>query len=568
MESLVNYKKYNNNPLFLELEKMGIHKTQNYMPLYKLLFALNDQNYNSINLNHEWSLGKFNNLIEDINKGFNCTIKNQQGIIKEKNVFIKKAPLLDPYYYVMGKYDIDDKELFTLPIINKNENLKINNPYNSSYVDGFFSFLTNQLHAQYKIVHGNEFYGSFVGYDMQYQFDVAEDLDYLIKSDFFIKNQNKLFKIDDYSSIFNPKLPPITISTEEDHFATMSDIEILDNGWIIAKKNEEISMLEFEPSIDINKETISLCKSSEYSNSTYSSRSSHTTNSDKDGNDMQISDNESDTSEDIESMSDDDSESSGSSCQDKISITLENFPIHLICTEKCDETLDYLINRDLIKKEEWFAILAQIIFTLIIYQKCFHFTHNDLHTENIMYVVTTKQFLYYKFNKKMYKIPTYGRIFKIIDFGRAIYKIKGNIICSDEFKTGGNAYGQYNCEPFLNSNKPRIDPNYSFDLCRLACCIFDYLIDDLDDIPKLINKNPLVKLINEWCRDDNGLLINYKKNGKERYSGFKYYKMIASKVHKHLPILQLDRKEFKHFEVNKIVKGKDIMNIDILPSFV
>jgi hypothetical protein len=185
-----------------------------------------------------------------------------------------------------------------------------------------------------------------------------------------------------------------------------------------------------------------------------------------------------------------------------------------------------------------------------------------------MYVATNKQFLYYKFNKKMYKIPTYGKIFKIIDFGRAIYKIKGNIICSDEFKTGGNAYGQYNCEPFFNSNKPRIEPNYSFDLCRLACCIFDYLIDDLDDIPKLINKDPLVKLINDWCRDDNDLLINYKKNGKERYSGFKYYKMIALKVHKHLPILQLDRKEFKQFEVTKILKGKDIMNIDTLPSFV
>ena len=46
MESLVNYKKNNNNPLFLEFEKLGIHKTQNYMPLYKLLFALNEQNYN------------------------------------------------------------------------------------------------------------------------------------------------------------------------------------------------------------------------------------------------------------------------------------------------------------------------------------------------------------------------------------------------------------------------------------------------------------------------------------------------------------------------------------------
>jgi hypothetical protein len=44
--------------------------------------------------------------------------------------------------------------------------------------------------------------------------------------------------------------------------------------------------------------------------------------------------------------------------------------------------------------------------------------------------------------------------------------------------------------------------------------------------------------------------------------------MIALKVHKHLPILQLDRKEFKQFEVTKILKGKDIMNIDTLPSFV
>ena len=567
MESLVNYKKNNNNQLFLELAKIGIHKTQNYMPLYKLLFALNDTNYNSINLNHEWSLDKFNVLIEDVNKGFNCAIKDQTGSIKEKNIFIKKAPLLDPFYYVMGKYDIDNKELFTLPILNTNDNLKINNPYNSSYVDGFFSYLTNQLHSQYKIVHGNEFYGSFVGYDMEYRFDVAEDLDYLIKSDFFIKNQNKLFKIDDYSSIFNTKLPPIQISTEEGNFSTLTDIEILDNGWIISKNYEDMNMLEFEPSVDSNKDIISLCKSSECSKSTYSSRSSHTTNSD---NNMQISDDESDITEDIdiESLSSDGTESSDSSSQEKVVITLENFPIHLICTEKCEETLDYLILHDLIKKEEWFAILSQIIFTLIIYQKCFHFTHNDLHTENIMYVKTPKQFLYYKFNKKMYKVPTYGRIFKIIDFGRAIYKIKGNIICSDEFKSGGNAYGQYNCEPFLNSNKPRIEPNYSFDICRLACCIFDYLIDDLDDIPKLIHKNPLVKLINEWCRDDNGLLINYKKNGKERYSGFKYYKMIASKVHKHLPILQLDRKEFKQFEVTKILKGKDIMNIDTLPVFV
>ena len=41
------------------------------------------------------------------------------------------------------------------------------------------------------------------------------------------------------------------------------------------------------------------------------------------------------------------------------------------------------------------------------------------------------------------------------------------------------------CLSYLNENKPRIDPNYSFDLCRLGCSLFDYFIDDLDDIKKL-----------------------------------------------------------------------------------
>ena len=61
---------------------------------------------------------------------------------------------------------------------------------------------------------------------------------------------------------------------------------------------------------------------------------------------------------------------------------------------------------------------------LITYQKMFSFTHNDLHTNNIMYIETEKRFLYYKINHRHYKIPTYGKIFKIIDYGRAIYNLK------------------------------------------------------------------------------------------------------------------------------------------------
>ena len=45
-----------------------------------------------------------------------------------------------------------------------------------------------------------------------------------------------------------------------------------------------------------------------------------------------------------------------------------------------------------------------------------------------MYVETDKQNLVYHFDNKYYKVPTFGKIWKIIDFGRAIYKFKGHTI--------------------------------------------------------------------------------------------------------------------------------------------
>ena len=58
---------------------------------------------------------------------------------------------------------------------------------------------------------------------------------------------------------------------------------------------------------------------------------------------------------------------------------------------------------------------------LYIPSKEFKFTHNDLHINNIMYTKTDGSFLYYKFNNVYFKVPTYGYVFKIIDFGRAIF---------------------------------------------------------------------------------------------------------------------------------------------------
>jgi hypothetical protein len=77
--------------------------------------------------------------------------------------------------------------------------------------------------------------------------------------------------------------------------------------------------------------------------------------------------------------------------------------------------------------------------TLLTYQNAFNMTHNDLHTNNIMFSTTTAEFITYKYKDKYYMVPTYGKIFKIIDFGRSIYKYSGIQFCSDSFATGGDA---------------------------------------------------------------------------------------------------------------------------------
>ena len=194
---------------------------------------------------------------------------------------------------------------------------------------------------------------------------------------------------------------------------------------------------------------------------------------------------------------------------------------------------------------------------LYLYQKAFDFTHNDLHTNNVMCISTTEEFLHYKIMGKYYKIPTFGRIYKIIDFGRAIYTVNGTVLCSDSFSENGTAHTQYNCEPFYNPKKPLIKPNYSFDLCRLSCSMVDFIVEDIKHINNY-RKVPIYDLIISWLYDDNGVNILYKKNGEERYPDFKLYKMIARIVHNHLPENQFSHDCFKQYETDTLEKCMDL----------
>ena len=239
----------------------------------------------------------------------------------------------------------------------------------------------------------------------------------------------------------------------------------------------------------------------------------------------------------------------------------------MIFLEKCAGTLDQLFVKKLANNDHLASALFQVVMILITYQKMFHFTHNDLHTNNIMYVETEVEFLYYKYAGKHYKVPTYGRIFKIIDFGRAIYKVQGKTFCSDSFAPGGDASTQYNFEPFLNKKKPRLEPNYSFDLCRLGCSIYDFILDIEDELDENFIPDDFQSLIMDWVRDDNGKNVIYKKSGEERYPNFKLYKMIARTVHHKTPESQLEKPFFKEFQWTGETTEPTI-DIDSFPCYV
>ena len=234
----------------------------------------------------------------------------------------------------------------------------------------------------------------------------------------------------------------------------------------------------------------------------------------------------------------------------------------MVVLEKCDNTLDYLLENDILRIEELESAIFQIVTILYTYQKLYHFTHNDLHTNNIMYVNTDITHLYYKIKDKLYKVPTFGKIYKIIDFGRSIYTYNNKLMCSDSFSSNGTAHTQYNFGPYYNDKKPVIEPNYSFDLCRLACSIFDFICDDINHIDTFRKATPLYDLIFSWLYDDNQRNMLYKSNGDDKYPGFKLYKMISKLVHKHLPENQYEHSVMTKFRIDTMSDEVKMINID------
>ena len=586
LENLQNTYETTDHDILNEYSPYNITGLQHYNPIYSYFFDLNETNVQRTTLKHKYAIHDLETVLE-----------TETGELVRRPVFIKFSPLLDPIKYMIGKYDVASDAIHTLPSISGLPlcHPKLADKNNASYIDCFFSYLSSQLLHRHGLVNAIDFYGSYLGIQEKYKMNISDDLDYLCMSRFFNENVGALFKVSEeipssgnYGNGSRGNKQRLHIkSSLKTHNISVVDLDIVDldrtpeqetitsilaenqpNNESIEPENDDCNEVVYEKPQN-HSSTVS-SESSDDSNVNYSTEDSDPEDSENESessNDNEDGGDDEPASEDDEEENDEDEGSDDG--EDHIFSYMNNFPIQMICLEKCDGTIDELFEKGEITKKEGAATMIQIIMTLVAYQRAFSFTHNDLHTNNIMFVHTDIEFLYYKYNKKTYKVPTYGRIFKIIDFGRSIYRFCGKIFCSDSFAPGGDAATQYNCEPYMNEDKPRLDPNPSFDLCRLGCSIYDFLIEDETEE----DMDTFQKTIYRWCCDDNRKNILYKRDGEERYPDFKLYKMIARTVHHHAPAAQLDYPFFSQFalsakEIKKVGKDVAVMDIDGIPSYM
>ena len=278
------------------------------------------------------------------------------------------------------------------------------------------------------------------------------------------------------------------------------------------------------------------------------------TESDLEKSDEEESDKEESDKEESDSLSDISSLSYNSEDEsDDYIVNINNFPVQLLFIEKLEGTLTSLfpdIDINLLT-----SCYFQINFALLYLQKKYKFTHNDLHISNIMYISTTKKFLYYKYNNLYFKVPTYGKIFKIIDFGRCIFTFKNKLFYNDVFSIYGDCEGQYNypisnIDLFLddkNINSNNIKPNFSFDMCRLTTSVLEEINENNIFKEKGDNIDNFMNLVNLILKDkDNNTIYT-----DELKNSFNLYINIAKNSCNGIPYNIINHKVFKKYKIPK-----------------
>ena len=476
--------------------KVNMKSIQFYMPIYSLYFHVHNtlKSNLKIDLRRNYYLRRIKEITKERYYNSNMLLigsvyDSSKNRLEDKAMFCKCIPILDPVHCINNNYNLVTTNNHHLPSsYNFNTFKKINDMNNTAYIDVFFSFLCGQLTSSNKSPSFPLYYGSMNGLG-KYKYDITEEYHDMKVDKCFNKTLDKGFTIDVY------------IDNEFENLSEHSDTDSI----------ESISRSDMSDCSLRSSRSGGSLRSSMSSMSPMSSRSSRS------------------------------SRSSDSYTNNDYIATIKDTPLQYLFIEQMEATLEDLIYDD-ISGDVLTSCLFQIAFALTYLQKHFRFTHNDLHINNVMYATTEKEYLYYKYNNLYYRVPTYGKIFKIIDFGRAIFTHNNKVFMNDVFSNYGEAGGQYShpsqVDFKVTTDKSPVLPNYHFDLCRLSMTILEEI--DSDKYPV-----ELTGFLNQMCVDNSG------KSFCELNDDFRLYISIAKEAHNSLPREIITNDIFKTYRVSK-----------------
>ena len=503
-------------------------------------FAKTNKQSNFLRFDHMWHLEEFIGDIPQKSGSFSGRARAfKNGLPSETMVdvsgFCKITHLLDAYRMIQGNYPMSQHPALPSPS-RKSAKVysKIHDPHNQAYVDAVACYMLSKFREADHSPHFSLFYGAYLAIAKEYYYNITEDFsDIRFESWFWRKKQQGVFKLvafegdtalpeDDPLMEAPDDLPDESSCTDSDETSSITDL----NPYSVSASN-------------VNNDMESLHSAS-------------------------IS-----TATDNEFEEESDSESLGKEM--KFFAALSEFPTMLMFLESNTATMDSLLEEGALEcgpgspewEARWCAWLFQVIAALCPLQSLWAMTHNDLHSNNILWTPTDKEFLNYRTKDgRTWRVPTYGKLFRIIDFGRAIYT-HNNVLCiSDDYWPENEAGSQYNFGPLYDPKEPRVYPNPSFDLCRLSVSIFEAMFseipDDKEDAatlssePDRIQNETVSDLFNvlwSWLIDDDGRNVLWDADQSERYPGFDLYRVIAGKVKGAVPREQLEKAPFIGFAV-------------------
>ena len=90
MEYEFTYNKINNHSLFTSLDTETFSNMQNYNPLYKLFFEMNENNCNNIGLNQKYQIVNMEKKISS--NIYESEVKDNKDEQKKLDIFVKYSP--------------------------------------------------------------------------------------------------------------------------------------------------------------------------------------------------------------------------------------------------------------------------------------------------------------------------------------------------------------------------------------------------------------------------------------------------------------------------------------------